>query len=232
MKSNSRVYCRTCAWTGYRRNPPALGPDTRRNPCPRCGEECTDDARLRGSAPRGSLDRARRRIAELKLKVKKLEEHVVTDELTGLLNRRGIRRALDRELERARRTKTTISVSMIDVDDFKRVNDEEGHGVGDEVLRRLGREIKSVIRLTDAAGRIGGDELVVVLGDSSTASMHAAICRVTELVSSVRAGNGKRRIMASIGTVWSDGSETAEEVLKRADRAMYVAKGRGKEGRK
>jgi diguanylate cyclase (GGDEF)-like protein len=105
---------------------------------------------------------AETRIAELQQRVAELERLAVTDELTGLLNRRGFEAEINRALAAAQRYQETGTLIYVDLDGFKRINDTHGHAAGDEVLRQVARVLMENIRNSDHVGRLGGDEFVIL----------------------------------------------------------------------
>ncbi|HEY4356116.1 MAG TPA: GGDEF domain-containing protein [Acidobacteriaceae bacterium] len=161
--------------------------------------------------------------------MKSMERSARSDALTGALNRRGIEEVLKSELDRASRSGTPLTVALIDIDEFKTVNDTWGHPFGDMILRDVASCIISNLRSYDTCGRIGGDEFMVILpGSSATAS--AQICeRILHQV----AGLPPRRRGAlsptvSLGFTEYDPSDTPESIVARADRALYDAKRHGR----
>jgi diguanylate cyclase (GGDEF)-like protein len=157
---------------------------------------------------------------------------VATDGLTGLSNRRAFEDALGREFSRSTRYGRAMSVLMIDVDHFKRVNDVHGHLAGDAALRQVGAALRGNIRRDDLAGRMGGEEFAVLLPEIE----HADALRVAE---KLRACIRERRIVyegASIPLSVSVGVATRSErdkqpvdLLRRADEALYAAKRAGRD---
>jgi diguanylate cyclase (GGDEF)-like protein len=149
----------------------------------------------------------------------------VADPLTGLANRSG----LDARLERMLRRGGDIAVLLIDLDDFKLINDAYGHAAGDTVLTEFSRVMRSCVRAGDIAARIGGDEFIIVLADVSADNAITAAQRVltTTSASPVRLGDDTVPIRASIGISTGRPSEGAKEILRRADVAMYQSKRAG-----
>ncbi len=154
------------------------------------------------------------------------------DELTGLLNRRRFVKLAQRELDRAPRQHRPLAVAMVDLDDFKRINDELGHLAGDQLLRVAARSCVSVLRATDLVGRWGGEEFALVLPDADAATARAAAERVRQAIESacVAIGNGSAaRCTASLGVVlMAPAGARFEDLVGRADEAMYEAKRLGK----
>ena len=157
----------------------------------------------------------------------------LTDSLTGLHNRRYLSTHLDSVMERMRDSEKPVSLLMIDVDHFKRVNDTYGHGVGDEVLHEIGQQILRNIRGFDLAARYGGEEFAVVMPDTPVEVALGVAERLCEKMASepvhVTGSKDKIRITLSIGVAVSeDLDETAKNLLKRADEALYEAKRAGR----
>ncbi len=141
------------------------------------------------------------------------------DPLTGLANRRLWDERLEEELERARRSGTAFSVAIVDLDNFKEVNDAGGHQAGDHLLRDLAGAWHAVIRGGgDFLARLGGDEFGLLAPGSDEVAIRMLARRLTEAVP-----NG---VVASIGVATWDRAESASDLLRRADRAMYQAKQR------
>ncbi len=154
-----------------------------------------------------------------------------TDELTGLLNRRSILAYGERQLQLAGDSGGQLSVLMIDIDNFKRINDEQGHAAGDEVLRRVGRILPTALRTHDRLGRIGGEEFLVILPEAALGQASAVAHRIREAVadSPVSPSDGALRVTVSIGVAqWQAPTERIDDVMSRADAALYLAKSGGR----
>lgn len=150
-----------------------------------------------------------------------------TDPLTGLYNRVTVRRALDRELGRLVRYGSPLSVLILDIDDFKSINDRFGHNEGDSVLRRLAELMRQSTRETDCVGRWGGEEFIVVLTDTPYADAMRAAEKIRASVAAA-AISAKREITISVGVTGAAPDDSQESVVSRADEAMYRAKRSGK----
>jgi two-component system, cell cycle response regulator len=158
-----------------------------------------------------------------------LARRAVSDPLTGVLNRRGIGAALQREEQRARRTGGSLSVLMVDVDHFKALNDALGHQVGDTVLRQVARSLTDAVRAVDHVGRFGGDEFLVVLPDADAAAAGALALRLRSLRLPALGIDGDREleVTISIGTATLRADETIDTMVERSDREMYRVKRTG-----
>ncbi len=167
------------------------------------------------------------------------------DSLTELPNRRYFREILDETISRATRNKQEFAVLFIDLDNFKLINDSQGHNVGDEVIRNVAGRINKSIREVDCVAvagvddsehvisRVGGDEFVVLLRDINDAVDAAAVAkRIIEAVSQPLTVDGKEVVMsASIGiAAFPENGSDSDTLLKQADMAMYSAKAEGKNG--
>ncbi len=161
-----------------------------------------------------------------------LYEMAMVDGLTGLFVRRYFDARIDEELERARRYKTGFSVVMIDVDDFKSLNDTHGHLVGDRVLRAVASLVKSNMRGVDTAARYGGEEIALILPRTEMLSAYNQAERIRTAIAEHRIAtdNGVISVTASFGIAAypESGATSAEDVVRRADRALYRAKKTGK----
>ena len=157
-----------------------------------------------------------------------LSRRAERDELTGLGNRSALSAAVDRAL-RAAPGGAGVGVLLVDLDDFKHVNDHLGHQVGDRLLVSVADVVRAALRPGDVACRLGGDEFAVVLPDVEVADATSVADRVLTALAGLAAFGGALETTASIGVVVSDGSPTSSTaLLAAADLAMYAAKAGGK----
>jgi diguanylate cyclase (GGDEF)-like protein len=159
---------------------------------------------------------------------RKIEEQAITDELTGLFNRRYFFDRLEREIQTAQRVGQPVSLVLLDLDRLKQINDTYGHSAGDTVLRHVGRVMRAVVRNVDVCARYGGEEFVVILPFTDQPGAYLAAERLrTALAAHVLPEVG--RVTASFGVSTYPGTAgTSAALLDEADRAMYVAKRSGR----
>ncbi len=168
---------------------------------------------------------------KLKANIQLSFEMAITDQLTGLYNRRYMQTHLDGLVTRAQRQAKCLSLLMMDMDHFKRVNDTHGHVVGDQVLIEFARRLQRNVRGLDLACRYGGEEFVVVMPETDPESAHFVAERLREDVAShpFETDAGPLDVTISIGIASSKtDTEEAEGLLKQADEALYRAKNAGR----
>jgi len=158
----------------------------------------------------------------------KLKLAASRDHLTGLLNRRVLESALDREYKRALRYENPLSLVLIDLDDFKMVNDQHGHDVGDEVLRYVGKHFLELSRETDIVARFAGDEFVIILPNTKPGEARKKIERLRSFLRKKPLKLDKSTIPISfsfgVAAAHDDGVYNPSSLLKRADENLYEAK--------
>ena len=178
--------------------------------------------------------RAGQRIVQLQselLEAKKdMEIQSRTDPLTGVLNRRAILWQIENELSRAKRDNTHITISMLDLDHFKKINDTFGHLAGDAVLRESMNRVEETIRTYDAVGRFGGEEFIVVLPGAKEADAFIIADRIRIKINEKNANIDGVSIPFTIsqGLATCNGELTADELIAKADEALYRAKENGR----
>jgi diguanylate cyclase (GGDEF)-like protein/PAS domain S-box-containing protein len=176
-----------------------------------------------------SLKLAARDLANL-IEAKTLEDEIrlagITDSLTGLYNTRHFYRRLSEEMNRARRTGAPLTVMLFDLDNFKEYNDSAGHVAGDHLLRRVGEIVTVSLRVgSDSAYRYGGDEFVALLPDTNVEGARRVALRISKKVRESKMAE----VTVSLGMAEFQGEASPEELVRRADRAMYRAKESGKD---
>jgi diguanylate cyclase (GGDEF)-like protein len=157
-----------------------------------------------------------------------LEREANTDALTGLLNRRWLDHSLPRFVLRHAHGQKPLSILLLDIDHFKRFNDEHGHAVGDAVLALVGQTVEKCLRPTDLAARYGGEEMLVILPETPFEGARIAAERVRAWICSLKLPDVDRTISVSIGVATLSEGDTAESMLARADERLYLAKDRGR----
>lgn len=153
----------------------------------------------------------------------------VTDQLTGLYNRRYLVTVLEREIEASRRYSRPFSVLLMDIDKFKDINDSLGHLVGDAVLKDLGGILNGSLRRGDVASRYGGEEFVVVLTETGLRDAMQAAEKLRKIVEGHRFQKVEKNVTISIGVAeFGNGDVDMDAIIKRADDALYEAKQQGR----
>ena len=181
-------------------------------------------------AARKDVEDAEARIHNLEAKLEQMSELVREDQLTGSLNRRGLDDVFERELARSERRSSPLCIAMLDLDDFKKINDHYGHTAGDEALIDLVRVIKETLRTMDVIARFGGEEFLIVLPDTPLAEAVQTITRLQrELTKQIFMHNHTRLLMNfSSGVALRAEKEDPQSMIKRADASLYAAKKAGK----
>jgi len=172
---------------------------------------------------------------DLVVKNRMLSEVSSRDALTGLYNRWFVIDKIDSEMNRALRHGSPMSVLMLDIDHFKRVNDTWGHGAGDQVLQAIGKLLRDSCRVYDVPGRYGGEEFCIVLPETKPGSTEVVAERIRSRLESTEltCGDALITVTASIGIAGMDSPETNEllspaALIDRADQALYSAKNHGR----
>ena len=172
------------------------------------------------------LQAAEETVAAQRQRIADLESLSITDELTGLLNRRGFQRELDRALERAKRRQETGLLLLGDIDGFKTINDRFGHGIGDAALEAAATALARGIRRNDAAARIGGDEFAVLVADTSPMRSGPIADKLERLVAAAKLPPelAEHGLAISFGAVAYGAGAEATGLMQAADHALYRRK--------
>jgi diguanylate cyclase (GGDEF)-like protein len=152
--------------------------------------------------------------------------------LTRLWNRESILEISRREISRADRSRLSLAIALVDIDNFKAINDAHGHLVGDDVIRTVAQRMRSAVRPYDAVGRFGGEEFFILLSESDleTAKNIAERVRIVIAAEPVETEAGQVEVTVSLGVATYDGDETSDlhNLIAAADQALYRAKRKGK----
>jgi diguanylate cyclase len=183
---------------------------------------------LRGMRQKAELTDAQ--IAKLHVELDRVSALARHDPLTGALNRKGLDEAVEREVKTFRRKETPLCVALLDIDNFKHINDELGHATGDAALAHLAEVARQCMRPQDTLARYGGEEFVILLPDTPLERAVDAMTRLQrELTKRIfLTGEDKILITFSAGVAQLANDESGAAAIKRADQAMYLAKRAGK----
>ncbi|KJK15598.1 histidine kinase [Burkholderiaceae bacterium 16] len=173
-----------------------------------------------------------RNVTSERQKLRSLEAQTLTDHLTGLLNRKGFDRRMAEAMTRASANHANAALLLVDVDDFKAINDTYGHAVGDQLLVAFGERLTACVRAGDAVARIGGDEFGIVLDDAvNTTTLERIAQAIVQAATRAHFIEGHTIVAtASVGIAihYPDDGQTTNELFMRADMALYEAKRGGK----
>lgn len=158
----------------------------------------------------------------------KIRQLIFTDNLTGLSSRKYIQESLARAISYARRSGTPICIMLGDLDHFKNVNDNYGHTIGDKVLVKVAKTMIKLKRNGDIAGRLGGEEFVLILTGADTETGQALAKRIGDKLMVTEIIPVKEKITLSWGITAIQNQDTVDSVIARADNAMYLAKNQGR----
>ena len=170
------------------------------------------------------------RVTELEDEMKRLSDEVSTDQLTQIANRRGLMQAFEIERARLERNGGNLSIGLLDIDNFKRLNDELGHSAGDEALKTLAAVVSKTLRPTDRIARYGGEEFVVLLPETPASEGEQVLTRLQRSLTGGLFMHKDKQIFVtfSAGVTGYRLDERIEDSLERADQALYEAKRTGK----
>ncbi len=197
----------------------------------------TRNIQINAQRSRDELRITQQQVQESEARIKELEHELAAtsdlvrhDQLTGVLNRRGLEEIFGKEMARASRHETTLCIALLDIDNFKKLNDSLGHDAGDEALIHLARVCRDTLRPQDTVARYGGEEFIILLPDTSLDDATTALTRLQRELTKkfFLHGNDKVLITFSAGVTPLQANDTQASALKRADSAMYNAKQTGK----
>jgi diguanylate cyclase len=192
---------------------------------------------LNAQRSRDELEATRKKVTETEKRISELQEEldnasklVRHDQLTGVLNRRGLEEAFEKEAGRAKRRQTPLCVGLLDIDNFKKLNDSLGHDAGDAALIHLATVIRETMRPQDTCARFGGEEFIILLPDTAVENAQKALVRLQrELTKRFFLHNNEKQLITfSAGVTELRPEDDQASVMKRADEAMYSAKKTGK----
>jgi diguanylate cyclase len=191
-----------------------------------------DAARMRDDllASRRQVETAEQKVRALEQELEQVSELVQEDQLTGVLNRRGMEEAYQRETARADRSGKPFCVSLLDIDDFKRLNDTHGHQAGDEALQHLVRVTRRTMRPSDVLARYGGEEFLLLLPETEQQEAVEVMVRLQRNLTKAFFLHGNERVLItfSAGVARRAEGEPQTAIIERADKALYQAKRSGK----
>jgi diguanylate cyclase (GGDEF)-like protein len=175
-------------------------------------------------------DELRKKNRQLEEVLSQMETLAMTDQLTGLFNRRAFLSVLEKEFSRTMRYNHPTSCLMLDIDHFKRINDEYGHNAGDQVLIEISKIMANCLRKSDTVARWGGEEFIIILPETPKENALQIASRILTSVSTAKTFPLPRQITISIGLAGMPDSaiDTSEKLIAAADRALYEAKNRGR----
>jgi diguanylate cyclase len=197
----------------------------------------TRTIQINAQRSRDELRSTQQKVQESEVRIQELERELETtsdlvrhDQLTGVLNRRGLEDIFAKEASRATRHETSLCVALIDIDNFKKLNDSMGHDTGDEALIHLATVCRETLRPQDTVARYGGEEFIILLPDTPLADAISALTRLQRELTKkfFLHANEKVLITFSAGVTQMKSEDTQASVIKRADEAMYQAKQTGK----
>lgn len=178
------------------------------------------------------MDGSMEEVQALRKELEGLKQAAKTDMLTGLLNRRGFESSMTKAMDRSVKTSAPLSVILADIDHFKRINDNYGHLIGDNVLKMLSKLLQEHIKGKDIAARFGGEEFILVLPDTDLKGAFILAEQIRLKLRSMRwrtkAGEPMGAITMSLGVAQFKGADTLDTLVDRADNALYQAKSCGR----
>lgn len=175
--------------------------------------------------------RARVQRAELAQALSRLREHTTRDELTGLINRRHMQAVMEQEHQRCIRSGQTFCLAVLDIDDFKAVNEAHGYSVGDSILRAVAHEALRHVRVSDVLSRWGSDNFVLLMSDTRAALARGGLDRLQHKVGALRILHGSAAVAVKLtcGLAEHHAGETVAQTLQRAERVLLDARSPGED---
>jgi len=182
---------------------------------------------------RQQMDESQLQINDLKNKLNQATAETLNDVLTGIANRKGLLKAFEEVLIQSQKNRVSISLLMLDIDHFKKVNDTHGHLVGDKVIKFISDTLVTQIKGQDTASRFGGEEFVVLLPDTCLKNAHKIAESIRSKVETTRLRRSNNQqslgqITISIGVTHYQQNESIESFIDRADAALYESKQNGR----
>lgn len=174
------------------------------------------------------IKRIEKQTFDIKKNEKHLEHMAKTDHLTGMPNRRAFYERAKSQLQEARERKAPLSIVLMDIDHFKKINDAYGHDMGDTVLSSVASLLIALSREEDMVARYGGEEFILLLPKSTLEHAYIMAERIREKIGSDIHVQGKTRVTLSLGIAELQDDETIDTIIKRADEALYKAKASGR----
>jgi diguanylate cyclase (GGDEF)-like protein len=175
-------------------------------------------------------ERMRRQKKELSVALARIQDLATRDEMTGLINRRHMQELMEQERQRGVRSGYTFCLAMIDLDGFRKINDQQGHEFGDRLLKRFAREAINVIRISDLLGRWQGEQFLLLLSDTRASLARLGLERLRERIFAMQidAQGPPMHVSFSAGVTEHRAGESVAETIARADQALRAAKGAGR----
>ena len=196
----------------------------------RAMHEMVGQTQQRLHAEHGRAAELAERVRTLEDELRQLSDEVSTDPLTQIANRRGLQQMFEAESARAERNGVPIAIALLDIDNFKKLNDRLGHGAGDQALKALAERVKQQLRPADAVARYGGEEFVVMLPDATIEQGREVLTRMQRALTAALFMHDEEQVFVtfSAGLTLYRRGESIEQALDRADEALYEAKRTGK----
>ena len=175
-------------------------------------------------------ERMRRQKKELSTALARIQDLATRDEMTGLINRRHMQELMEQERQRGVRSGYTFCLAMIDLDGFRKINDQQGHEFGDRLLKRFAREALNVIRISDLLGRWQGEQFLLLLSDTRASLARLGLERLRERIFAMQidAQGPPIHVSFSAGVTEHRAGESVADTIARADQALRAAKGAGR----